>query len=159
MTKSRFRSFRKFIGTLTCKNWTSALHDVYDEGEGMITNRPVKKSVENTERTTPTETSFNFNSYHGASSADDDLPKQSFFRFFISSNGPPQVVFISFLLALALGSTIGVVRSNNFNYSRSFDLSKERKCYCLLHSAYVLSRQLTFPGTGCNDRQICKTSL
>eukprot|EP00567_Pseudictyota_dubia_P003789 CAMPEP_0197446878 /NCGR_PEP_ID=MMETSP1175-20131217/11697_1 /TAXON_ID=1003142 /ORGANISM="Triceratium dubium, Strain CCMP147" /LENGTH=542 /DNA_ID=CAMNT_0042978047 /DNA_START=56 /DNA_END=1684 /DNA_ORIENTATION=+ len=42
----------------------------------------------------------------------DDHPavrRQSFIRFFASSRGAPQVVFLCMLLALALGSTLGVV--------------------------------------------------
>lgn len=42
-------------------------------------------------------------------SANDDDSNQSFFKAFFRSQGPPQVIFLCMLLALSLGSTVGVV--------------------------------------------------
>lgn len=123
MTNSKLSSFKRIFG---------AGNDVDDESEGMITNSLeiglirqnhldptdiIRKSAESLERTTSTEASFNFDS-NNDSSADDNFSNLSFLRYFLSSNGPPHIVFISFLLALAYGSTVGVVRNNYFNFAK-----------------------------------------
>jgi hypothetical protein len=43
----------------------------------------------------------------------------NFVKHFSTSNGPPQVLFICFMLALASGCTVGVVRSNIFSVIKS----------------------------------------
>lgn len=48
------------------------------------------------------------NTFSDTSPDDDDA---SFFKFFLRSNGPPQVAVVCLTLALALGSTVGVVSS------------------------------------------------
>jgi hypothetical protein len=39
------------------------------------------------------------------------LKRESFIMDFVSSKGPPQIVFLCMLLAMGFGSTIGVVRT------------------------------------------------
>jgi hypothetical protein len=39
------------------------------------------------------------------------LRRESFIMDFVSSKGPPQIVFLCMLLAMGFGSTIGVVRT------------------------------------------------
>jgi hypothetical protein len=39
------------------------------------------------------------------------LRRESFIMDFVTSKGPPQIVFLCMLLAMGFGSTIGVVRS------------------------------------------------
>ena len=46
---------------------------------------------------------------NSANANGDDDGNQSFFRAFFRSQGPPQVIFLCMLLALSLGSTVGVV--------------------------------------------------
>jgi hypothetical protein len=43
--------------------------------------------------------------------SDDPEANTGFIRYFITSSGPPQIITLCLLLALALGSTVGVVPS------------------------------------------------
>ena len=43
----------------------------------------------------------------------------NFVKHFSTSNGPPQLLFICFMLALASGCTVGVVRSDNCSVIKS----------------------------------------
>ena len=80
-------------------------------------------------------------------SANDDDSNQSFFKAFFRSQGPPQVIFLCMLLALSLGSTVGVVPAVvtdryariNHGYTDEADCSSfsrnEKPEECLLGSA------------------------
>ena len=46
---------------------------------------------------------------HNSNSECSDKPTMSFLRYFLSTSGPPQIITLCLLLALALGSTVGVV--------------------------------------------------
>jgi hypothetical protein len=48
---------------------------------------------------------------NGNPTSDDPEANTGFIRYFITSSGPPQIITLCLLLALALGSTVGVVPS------------------------------------------------
>ena len=49
--------------------------------------------------------------YGNPNISDDPEGNTGFIRYFITSSGPPQIITLCLLLALALGSTVGVVPS------------------------------------------------
>jgi hypothetical protein len=71
----------------------------------------------------------------------------NFMKHFSTSNGPPQVLFICFMLALASGCTVGVVRSDNCSVVKSS---------ILLSSFIAVSLFYSFSDTSSDDRQIRK---
>jgi len=78
-----------------------------DDSAALLTDQD--ESIISEERSTTNSTESTTNSTECTTNSTESTT--DFLKFFVSSAGPPQIVFLCMLWALALGSTIGVVPS------------------------------------------------
>jgi hypothetical protein len=75
------------------------------------------------------------------------LANQSFFMHFLKSNGPPQVIIICLVYALAIGCIVGVVSDESVCFESS-------KCRHVITDVAFVSDLCVYPGASFGDRSL-----